>query len=528
MSQVACPRCGHLNRPGARFCSRCAAPLAPAVPIRGLGTGRLPLNFMLQNRYIIVRRIGQGGMAAVYQATDSRLSGQMWAVKEMSDVAIKDPAERRQAIQSFLREAQMLAQLSHPNLPRVTDSFTEAGKHYLVMEYIPGETLEDKVTRQGGPLPEARVLNWAAQLCDVLTYLHSCRPPIIFRDLKPSNVMVTPNNAVKLIDFGIVRLFKPGKQKDTVHMGTPGYTPPEQFGTAQTDARSDIYALGATLHRLLTGFDPTSVSFQLPSLRSVNPKVSPRAAKVVERALELNPNDRWPSAAEMRTALIGSRQVVPPPVAPPVSPFPRLPKPAPARTSRPTTRLIMAAAQLSDKQLAWGLGGILLFVVLGIWFLAPVVEGVPFIWDNFPLLALVGPLAYAATRRRWAAGLAHATVAVIGALTLWARLGYAASSVGTLVTGAAFSGLCVEGWVWLLPRVKGSGDPDAWKREGAWLAVMGTVGVTVLNAVVVSLNYALTVGPWIGGTLLGAAGWFLGDLVQEFFYYQQTGLRRPR
>jgi len=156
------------------------------------------------------------------------------------------------------------------------------------------------------------------------------------------------------------------------------------------------------------------------------------------------------------------------------------------------------------------------------------VEKVPFIWDNFPLLALVGPLAYAATRRRWAAGLAHATVAMIGALTLWARLGYAASSVVTLIVGAVVSGLCVEGWAWLLPRVKGSGDPDAWKREVAWLAAMGTVDVTVLNAVIISPNAALHVGEWIGGTLLGAAGWFLGDLAQQFLYFQQTGLRRPR
>jgi len=170
----------------------------------------------------------------------------------------------------------------------------------------------------------------------------------------------------------------------------------------------------------------------------------------------------------------------------------------------------------------------LLLAVVSIWFLAPAVAKMPFIWSNFPPLALVGSLAYAATRRRWTAGLGHAMMAVVGALTLWTRLGYTASSIGALIVGALISGLCVESWGWLLPRGKGRGDPGAWKREMAWLAIMGVIGVTVLHAVVFSLSYALNVGTWIGSTLLGAVGWFLGDLVQEYLYFQQTGLRRPR
>jgi len=264
----------------------------------------LSANTQLAGRYIILKKIGQGGMAAVYQAADSRIPGKWWAVKEMSDAAIADPQAKQQAVQRFQQEAQMLALLNHPNLPNVSDYFSEAGRQYLVMEFIEGETLQALLDRHTGPLSERQVVDWGVQLCDVLDYLHSQQPPIIFRDLKPANIMLDKGGRVKLIDFGIVRHFNPAKASDTIPFGSPGYAPPEQYGKGQTDASSDIYALGATLHQLLTGHDPAQTPFQFPPISSLNPLVSPDVEQAVMRALEQSPAARWPSAREMRQALL--------------------------------------------------------------------------------------------------------------------------------------------------------------------------------------------------------------------------------
>jgi serine/threonine-protein kinase len=233
----------------------------------GLGTGALSPNFELQGRYIILDKLGQGGMGAVYQATDKRIGGKVWAIKEMSDAAIAAPYEKARAIAAFEQEAQLLARLDHTNIPKVTDFFTENQKHYIVMEFVPGETLEERVERQVVPCHEQEVREWAGQLCDVLSYLHSLTPPIIFRDLKPANIMLTPHGELKLIDFGIARLFRPGKVKDTQVIGTPGYAPPEQHGHGQTDARSDVYSLGVVLHHLVTLHDPAATPFTRASTR---------------------------------------------------------------------------------------------------------------------------------------------------------------------------------------------------------------------------------------------------------------------
>ena len=529
MSQKPCPHCGYLNRLTARFCAGCAAPLASSVvPVYGLGTGRLASHQMLKNRYLVLRKVGQGGMGAVYQVTDTHLTGRTWAIKEMTDAAITDPLEKQQAIQVFRREAETLARLEHPNLPRVTDFFEEGGKQYLVMEFVPGETLEDKVIRQGGPLPESMVLQWAAQLCDVLTFLHEQRPPVIFRDLKPSNVMITPEGQVKLIDFGIVRLFKPGKRKDTVSMGTPGYTPPEQYGQAQTDPRSDIYALGATLHRLLTGYDPALTPLSLPPVKSLNPGVSDRAAQATERALDMNPRNRWPSARELKAAILVDRPELRGRRPPYLGPTRAVDDTEARRVSRPTTRLLMAAAGLSNTQLALGLGGMLVLIVLGIWLLAEPISQVDFLWDNLQLLAAVAPLAYAATQRRWIAGPAHALVTGIGGLTLWMRLGHSMQHAGALVASALISGLVVEGYVWLLSRLTDTGGFEDWKREAVCLAFMGALGAVLASGIAASPDYFLKAGSWIGGLTLGAVGWFLGDMMQQYLHLKQTGLRRER
>jgi len=265
---------------------------------------------IIAGRYRISRRLGGGGMGAVYLAADLRLAGRQVALKQLAPDPGASPAELAQAEQQFQAEAALLAALGHPNLPKVYDCFAEAGQSYLVMEYVDGETLEAILGRTAGGLPESSVLAWAAQLCDVLTYLHSCRPPIIFRDLKPGNIMIDRHGTVMLIDFGIARLFKPGKRTDTLRMGTMGYAPPEQYaGQGQTDVRSDIYSLGATLHHLLTGRDPAQYppfSFNTASVRSLNPAISARVEAAVMKALAYDPADRFQSVAEMKRALLGT------------------------------------------------------------------------------------------------------------------------------------------------------------------------------------------------------------------------------
>jgi len=261
-------------------------------------------NTILQNRYRLLQVLGGGGMGRVYLAQDFRLAGAHVAVKELVDTYLPQ-AERAQAVQLFYQEAAQLARLRHPAIPHVSDHFAEGGRLYLVMEYVPGETLENILNRTPGFLPEATLRDWAVQLCDVLEYLHSQQPPIIFRDLKPANVMVTPEGRIKLIDFGIARLFDPRKATDTLKMGTLGYAPPEQYaGRGQTDAVSDVYALGATLHHLATRRDPRQEPpFSFPPPRTLNPALSPAFERVIMRALKYERAERFPSATAMRQAL---------------------------------------------------------------------------------------------------------------------------------------------------------------------------------------------------------------------------------
>jgi serine/threonine-protein kinase len=285
----------------ASFCLHCGAPLGPSG---GPGaTGMLPPQYLLVDRYRILQSIGRGGMGAVYLVEDTRLGGKLWAVKEMSDAALTNPLEKQEAIHAFRQEAQMLARLNHLNLPQVSDFFRDQGKHYLVMEFVDGATLGERLVQAGGTLPLPLVLKWADQLCDVLDYLHRQVPPIIFRDLKPDNIMVNQEDQVKLIDFGIARLFKPGKAKDTMAFGTAGYAPPEQYGKGQTDARSDVYGLGATLHHLLTGRDPSADPFHFPTVQDLKPSVPVVVDNAIMRALESRPEARWPTIRAFRAAL---------------------------------------------------------------------------------------------------------------------------------------------------------------------------------------------------------------------------------
>jgi len=241
-------------------------------------------------------------MAAVYQANDTR-QGNLVAIKEMSLSTVPEN-ERPQAIQNFLAEARILSRLHHPNLPQCTDFFTEGDRRFLVMEYIDGSTLEDKLDRNKGPFPEHLVLVWARQLCDVLEYLHNQQPPVIFRDMKPGNIMLTRSGRIKLIDFGIARLFRSRGSQDTQLLGTPGFAPPEQYGSAQTDERSDIYSMAMTLFQLLT----CSISengFGLTNVHANFPNISSPVARALEKATSLRPEDRYESIVVFRRALLG-------------------------------------------------------------------------------------------------------------------------------------------------------------------------------------------------------------------------------
>ncbi|CAM9923998.1 unnamed protein product, partial [Phaeothamnion confervicola] len=254
------------------------------------------------SRYTIENLLGQGGMSNLYLARDAQAGGAVRVIKEMT-ARYADPNEQRMAEELFMREAQLLFTLNHPNIPKVWDKFTFQGKYYLNMDYVQGEDLGKLITQANKPLPEKDVANWGHQMSTVLYYLHRQNPPIVFRDVKPSNIMIA-GDQVKLIDFGIARLFTPAKKGDTMRIGSPGYAPPEQY-SGQTDPRSDIYALGVTLHHALTGHDPTvsQTPFLIPSAKSLNPALSDEMVNIITRSTQLDPEKRYPSMIEMKRDL---------------------------------------------------------------------------------------------------------------------------------------------------------------------------------------------------------------------------------
>jgi tRNA A-37 threonylcarbamoyl transferase component Bud32 len=265
---------------------------------------QLEEGIILQDRYRIAKMLGGGGMGQVYLAHDTRLADKPCAIKELIPDPHLSPEEAAQDAAQFHREAAVLAHLSHVNLPDVSDYFEERERFYLVMDFVEGVTLADRLEESPGGLAQDAIIEWAVQLCDVLEYLHQQDPPVIFRDMKPSNVMLPPDGNVKLIDFGVVRLFDPDKGTDTLKMGTAGYAPPEQYaGQGQTTPRSDVYALGATLYELLTGDSPTAHPFVFESPQKLKPSISQSLAGIVMRAVSLDPQERFASASEMKDAL---------------------------------------------------------------------------------------------------------------------------------------------------------------------------------------------------------------------------------
>jgi serine/threonine protein kinase len=249
---------------------------------------------VLQERYRLEGLLGSGGMCEVYLASDQRLP-QKWAIKKLSASGHKAAAE------SLKVEAALLSPLSHPGLPRTVDFFTFAGDEYLVMDFCPGQTLSEHL--KSGPMPPGQALRLAGQLADVLSYLHAQQPPIIFRDVKPDNIMLAENGQIKLIDFGIARLLRESASKDTQALGTPGYAAPEQYGRGQSDARTDLFALGATLHHALTGRHPSENPFSFPPLCSLRPDLPMCLERFVDKAVALQPDDRFQSASELAVAL---------------------------------------------------------------------------------------------------------------------------------------------------------------------------------------------------------------------------------
>jgi serine/threonine protein kinase len=537
-------------------------------------TGKLPPNAFLHNRYLILRKIGQGGMAAVYQVSDTLQPNSLWAVKEMSDIAISSPEDRSYAIQTFEQEANLLRRLNHPNLPKVSDAFTEGGKHYLVMEFIPGQTLQSRMDARTQPFAEADVLSWAIQLCDVLGYLHNQNPKIIFRDLKPSNIMITPQNQLKLIDFGIARFFKPEKTRDTMALGTPGYAAPEAIG-GQTDERSDLYSLCVTLLQLLTLIDPGRSMFNLPPARKLNPQVSIDMENLLIKGTQAKRDLRWSSAAEMRLELArlagahtftsghpagsGFEMVtsipgkagnsaaahqapapIPSTIAAPPQSTQRASEAAPvqppggtlavpARTSRPTTRLLMVTRQLSAQQIALFGSGIIVLLIIAAWLLAPVLDQLSINWNKVPVIGLFGALGYTAYPHKGAAFFSHAVFTLILAATVWLRLGPQGYTWAALLAGVIISGAVMELWAFFLPKAKQNlPDSAAWKLEIAWMAVMAAMGCALFFSITTQGLSGWDPIQWIVGAAFGAIGWFLGDLLQQALFYRRIGLHAGR
>jgi serine/threonine protein kinase len=273
-------------------------------------TGRLSPQAFLRQRYMIIRQAGKGGMSAVYEALDMHNAQQQVAIKEMSQAHLSE-VELKAATERFQLEAHLLGSLAHQNLPHILDAFSEKGRSYLVMDFIKGKTLHQLLLEQPGkPLPLSHVIHYAIQLSTVLAYLHQQRPAIIFRDVKPSNIMVTEQGQLFLIDFGIARLFVEGKKQDTVQLGSPGYAPPEQHGLAQTTPRSDLFGLGATLHYCLTGRDPYFAEdhFTFVPIRQINPQVPIELESLIERMLARDERQRPSSATEVLQTLQGLNQ----------------------------------------------------------------------------------------------------------------------------------------------------------------------------------------------------------------------------
>ncbi len=257
------------------------------------------LGTVIDGKYEVLKQIGKGGMSIVYLAMDRRLNKQ-WAVKEIRKTANGENDEV--IVNSLVAEANLMKKLDHPALPRIVDIIDNGQTIYVVMDYIEGESL-DRILEEYGPQPQKLVVEWGLQLCSALGYLHRQKPPIIYRDMKPANVMLKPEGNLKVIDFGIAREYKEKNLSDTIVLGTRGYAPPEQYGSRQTDMRSDIYALGMTMHHLLTGVDPRPADYEYHPIREWNPELSEGLEIVINKCTALDPENRYQRCEDLIVAL---------------------------------------------------------------------------------------------------------------------------------------------------------------------------------------------------------------------------------
>lgn len=317
-----CLHCGQPSGSG-RFCGNCGIALvqeASATPLPSFPAfwQPLPVGLLLQERYTVRRPISRGSFGAVYEVEDGRFGGQRRALKELVPLVLT-AEEFGEAKTWFLREGEMLGDLNHPAIPRVWDSFEDHSRLYIVMQYVEGRSLDDLLAEHSSGFPAEDVIGWARALCDVLEYLHSHAPPVLFRDLKPANIMLDTDGRLMLIDFGIATRFAPQRVGTTI--GTPGYAPPEQY-QGLAEPRSDLYALAATIHHLLTGRDPTrEAPFSFPRLDPLALRIPPALASVIAQSLNFIISDRPPAVSEFRAALVGR-------------PVPRLMQPTPRQVIR--------------------------------------------------------------------------------------------------------------------------------------------------------------------------------------------------
>ncbi len=274
-----------------------ASPTPSATHSNSLAPGTL-----LQNRYKIESEIGQGGSSIVYKARDTSRYRRVVTIKQIN---LRNLSSRQviEATETFNRETTLLPGLRHDGIPKFYGHFTDPEHWYLVMEYIAGQTLEEYLQRstEKGYCSISDTLRIGIALCSILEYLHLCKPPLVFRDVKPANIMLTRNRRVYLIDFGIARAFSPGKAKDTTPLGSPGYAAPEQYGRGQSDQRTDIYGLGATLQTLLTGCDPLELRQGMPSHAPY--PIPPDVQQLLESMMDANPNRRPPNLSVVKLKL---------------------------------------------------------------------------------------------------------------------------------------------------------------------------------------------------------------------------------
>jgi serine/threonine protein kinase len=339
---MKCPFCGIENPGGESFCQHCGSSmdLSPTTTIgrESINTRALiPGSHLQGGRYTLTKILGQGGMGSVFLATDTRLAKKTVVIKALiSDES--DPATREQDVRNFKQEVQTLAHLDHPLIPSVTDHFQEGSRYCMVQEYVEGESLQTHMERVNQPMKEHVALRYASEVLDILDYLAGQVPPIVHRDIKPANIIIgAKDGRAHLVDFGIARAVTPsnGRRKQTSALGTPGYAPPEQY-QGNADPRSDLYALAATLHHLLTNRDPSDYPpFLHPPVRTLNPELSPDIEAVLAQALRPEINQRYQSAKAMKqdidTILLGY-------LGTPGSRSYRLGMPAPIETAPGLTR----------------------------------------------------------------------------------------------------------------------------------------------------------------------------------------------